>query len=131
MPVVLAMLALACVPAAARCPLPTQRPMIEAQLLFGRDIPGGRRVGDAAWADFVDTVLARAFPDGFTISHAQGAWRDARTGGAVREDTKLVVIDGPDSAAFAERLRNAAEAYRARFGQDAVGIVTRPVCAAF
>jgi hypothetical protein len=125
--------ALTLCPAAAEasCLLKTQKPMVEAELFFGRDIPGGGKVSDAQWRDFVNTALAAAFPDGFTIDDAEGAWRDARTGAAVREDSKVVFVEGDGTAAFAGKLERIADAYKRRFHQDAVGIVTRPVCAAF
>lgn len=115
----------------ASCLLKTQKPMVEAELFFGRDIPGGGKVSDAQWRDFVDSALAVAFPDGFTIDDAQGAWRDAKTGAAVREDSKVVFVEGDGTSAFAGRIERVADVYKRRFHQDAVGIVTRPVCAAF
>ncbi|MBV9990916.1 MAG: DUF3574 domain-containing protein [Alphaproteobacteria bacterium] len=126
-----AILTFSAVPAGAACLLATQKPMTEAELLFGRDIPGGGTVSDADWTSFVDTALAVTFPDGFTIDDAQGGWRDVKTGAAVREASKIVLVDGDGSAMFGARLERVAEAYRKRFHQDAVGIVTREVCAAF
>ena len=126
-----ALASLIAAPADAACPLATQKPMIEAELLFGRGIPGGGTVSDADWASFLDTALAATFPDGFTVEDAQGGWRDAKTGAAVREASKIVFVDGDGSAIFGAKLERVAEAYRKRFHQDAVGIVTREVCAAF
>lgn len=126
-----AALSLLPVAADASCLLKAQKPMVEAELFFGRDIPGGGKVSDAEWSDFVNTALAVAFPEGFTIDDAQGAWRDAKTGAAVREDSKVVFVEGDGTAAFAGTVERVAEIYRRRFRQDAVGIVTRPVCAAF
>jgi hypothetical protein len=124
--------ALLIAPAAeAKCLLPTQTAMTEAELMFGRDIPGGGTVSDADWKTFVDEVLAEAFPDGFTVSDAEGTWRDAKTGAAVREKSKLVFVDGRADAALAGKLQRVTDVYRKRFRQDAVGIVTREVCAAF
>ena len=117
--------------AQAKCLLPPQKAMTEAQLLFGRDIAGGGTVSDADWSDFMATVVAQDFPDGFTVTDAEGAWRDAKTGGAVHENSKIVLIDGRATKEFAAKLKHVADSYRARFHQDAVGIVTREVCAAF
>ena len=117
--------------AEARCLIKAQKPMVEAELFFGRDIPGGGKVSDADWAGFVDGVVADAFPDGFTVDDAQGAWRDAKTRTAVREDSKVVIVEGDGTKAFAAKLVHVADAYKKRFRQDAVGIVTRPICAAF
>lgn len=116
--------------AEAACLLPAQKPMTEAQLLFGRDIPGGGQVSDADWTKFENEVLSAAFPDGFTVNDAQGAWRDAKTGAAVHEKSKVVFVEQA-SPELAGRLERVADVYRRRFHQDAVGIVTREVCAAF
>jgi len=122
---------LACAPASAKCLLASQKAMTEAQLFFGRDIPGGGQVSDDAWAKFVSDVIAQDFPGGFSITDTEGAWRDARTGGAVHEKSKIVLIDGRATPDFARKVRHIAESYRTRFHQDAVGVVTRQVCAAF
>jgi Protein of unknown function (DUF3574) len=79
----------------------------------------------------VNEVVAVAFPDGFTVSDAEGAWRDAKTGAAVHEKSKIVFIEAPASTELGGRIERVADVYRRRFHQDAVGIVTREVCAAF
>lgn len=117
--------------AQAKCLLPAQKPMIEAELLFGRDIPGGGTVSDEDWSDFANTAIAREFPDGFTVGDAEGTWRDTASGTAVQERSKIVLIDGRATPVFAKKLKHVADLYRARFRQDAVGIVTREVCASF
>ena len=76
-------------------------------------------------------MVAQAFPDGFTVGDAEGAWRDARTGAAVHEKSKVVFVDAQGSPELAGRLARVADVYKKRFRQDAVGIVTREVCAAF
>jgi hypothetical protein len=126
-----ALMLAASLPAQAKCLLATQKPMTEVQLLFGRDIPGGGTVSDNDWTAYVNEVVAVAFPDGFTASDAQGTWRDAKTGAAVHEKSKIVFIEASASPELAGRLERVADVYRRRFHQDAVGIVTREVCAAF
>ena len=113
------------------CPLPTEKPMVEVQLFFGRNIPGGSRVSDADWADFAATVITPAFPDGFSVTDAKGQWRDSATGKIVREPSEVLQIVAPQSPALAPKIGKIAGAYRTRFHQQSVGIVTRPVCAAF
>ena len=113
------------------CPLPSEKPMVEVQLLFGRDIPGGGRVSDADWANFAATVITPAFPDGFSVTDAKGQWRDSATGKIVREPSEILVVVTPQSASLVPKIGKIADAYRKRFHQQSVGIVTRPVCAAF
>jgi hypothetical protein len=117
--------------AGARCVLSTERPMVEAQLFFGRDVEGRSAVTDAEWNDFAASELAADFPDGFTVSDGSGNWRDPVSGETVREGTKIVLIVARDSRALPLKLKRVMEAYRKRFHQQSVGIVTRDVCAAF
>ena len=116
---------------AESCPLPSEKPMVEVQLFFGRDIPGGARVSDADWTDFAATVITPAFPDGFSVTDAKGQWRDSATGKIVREPSEIVMVAAQQTPALAPKIDKIAEAYRKRFHQQSVGIVTRPVCAAF
>ena len=115
----------------ASCPLASEKPMIEAQLFFGRDIAGRAPVSDAEWADFVSAVIARNFPDGFTINEGDGEWRDPKSLKVVREQSKIVVIAATRSPAFAKKLQDVTDAYRARFHQQSVGVITHDVCASF
>ena len=130
-----ALLVLACAtgtPAVgAKCPLPRQTVMVEAQLFFGRDVAGRGPVSDDEWSDFTSSVIATEFPDGFTVTDGLGQWRDARSGGAVHEQSKIVLIVGRNGPRFATKLKKIAQSYRVRFHQDSVGVVTRDVCAAF
>jgi hypothetical protein len=116
---------------AASCPLAYEKPMVEAQLFFGRDIAGRAPVSDAQWTDFVAAVLAREFPDGFTVSDGNGEWRNPVFNAVVREPSKIVVIAAPQSPDFAKRLQAVTDAYRTRFHQQSVGVITHDVCASF
>jgi len=115
----------------ASCPLPSEKPMVEAQLFFGRDIAGRGPVSDAEWTDFVAAVLARDFPDGFTVSDGNGEWRDPVFNAVVREQTKIVAIAARPSPDFAKKVQDVTDAYRTRFHQQSVGVITHDVCAAF
>jgi hypothetical protein len=88
-------------------------------------------VSDADWANFAATVITPAFPDGFSVTDANGQWRDSESRKIVREPSEIVMIVAPESAALAPKIGRIADAYRARFHQQSVGVVTRPVCAAF
>jgi hypothetical protein len=105
--------------------------MIEVELFFGRDIPGGGSVSDADWADFTATVVTPAFPDGFSASDAKGQWRGSDNGKIVHEPSEIVTIVAPRSPTLASKISKIVESYRTRFHQQSVGVVTRPVCAAF
>jgi hypothetical protein len=117
--------------AVASCLLPAQRPMLEIDFFFGRDIEGRKPLTDAEWAAFAAAELTPRFPDGFTVLDGHGQWLNPQThtiGGEGSKLVRAVVTPGPDVAAKVEAV---SLAYRQQFHQVAVGVVTAPVCAAF
>jgi Protein of unknown function (DUF3574) len=122
-----------CWPAAAQqfaCREPL-KPMLRAELYFGRAMARGRSVNETQWARFVAREITPRFPDGLTMFDAKGQWRDGTHGAIVREPSKLVVIVMADDAGAREHIDAVAAAYRQRFRQKSVGLVLEPVCAAF
>ncbi len=120
---------LASAPPSATCP-PGQSRSTEVELLFGRNVGDTLGVSDDDWRRFVDEVVTPRFPDGLSVMDVQGQWR-APTGAIVREPSKalLLVLDGgPDDQA---KIANIRQAYKDRFHQDSVLLVTRQVCASF
>ena len=115
----------------ASCPLPGQAKMLEVELFFGLGLAHHRVVAPEAWDRFVASVLAPAFPDGFTMLEARGQWRNPKTGAIGREPSRMVVIATPDTPTMRAAIGTVSHAWRARFAQDSVGVVTRPVCGAF
>jgi hypothetical protein len=107
------------------------RSMQRIELMFGRNMRDHLRVGDAAWARFLAREITPRFPDGLTVLDAAGQWRDPAGGRVVREPSKLVIIVTPDSAPADDRIAAIVAAYKHRFRQKSVGIVTSPACAAF
>jgi hypothetical protein len=115
----------------AACLLPSQRTMVVAELFFGRDVPNRAPVSDAEWSDFAASVIAASFPDGFTTFDGDGQWRNPRTNTASREPTKILLVAAPPSADLGARLETVMAAYRKRFDQISVGLITEDACAAF
>ncbi|HEX4859640.1 MAG TPA: DUF3574 domain-containing protein [Rhizomicrobium sp.] len=115
----------------ASCPLPAEQKMVEAQLFFGRDIADSAPVSDAQWSDFEAGVIARNFPDGFTVSDGDGEWRDPKSLKVVHEPSKILLVAAKPSPALKEKLEAVIDAYKTRFHQQSVGVITREVCAAF
>jgi len=115
----------------AACPLPSQRPMMVAELFFGRAIPGRAPLTEAEWREFSDQVIGPAFPDGFTSYDGEGQWRDPQTGAITREHTKILLVAVAPSPALPDRLRAVIDDYRRRFDQKSVGLITRTACGAF
>ena len=105
--------------------------MVVAELFFGRDSEGRSDISEAEWASFVDSVVAKEFPEGFTVLNGKGAWLDRWLDVTRYESSKVLVIAAPPSTTLGPRLQAVAEIFRRRFHQQSVGIVTSQACGAF
>jgi hypothetical protein len=124
-----ALLASGC--AGPACLLPGQRPMVVAELFFGRGIPGGETLSEDEWRAFAAEIVTPHFPDGFTAYDGYGQWRNPATGEIARDLTKVLLVAAPMSPDLDRRLLAVIEAYKTRFRQQSVGAVTRASCAVF
>jgi hypothetical protein len=89
-------------------------------------------VSDAEWSEFLKTVVTPNFPDGLTVFDGYGQWRNPETAVIGRSSgVKIVLIAVKRSPELAGRLTAVIDAYKTRFHQQSVGIVTRDSCAAF
>ena len=109
----------------------TQQIRQVAELLFGRDIGQRRGVSERAWTRFVSRHLTPRFPQGLTVSDAQGQWRDRGNGTLVREPSKRVEIVLPGAADDEARLDAVVAAYKHEFQQQSVTVIVRPACVSF
>jgi hypothetical protein len=117
-------------PAAMSCH-GAQRARQVAELLFGRDVGHRLAVTESAWRRFVAREITPRFPDGLTVSNADGQWRDPASGATVREPAKRVEIVLPGAADDDARLEAVVAAYRRAFHQQSVAIIVRPACVSF
>ncbi len=108
-----------------------QRPTQVAELMFGRNIGNRIGVSEGEWSRFVDREIVSRFPDGLTVFNAAGEWRDRTSNKIVREPSKIVQIVLPGTTEDMSRLNEIAEAYKARFKQQSVGMIVRPACVSF
>ena len=106
-----------------------QKPMVVADLLFGRNIGGRLGVTESRWSRFLAKEITPRFPDGLTVVDASGQWRDTEKNRIVREPSKLVTIIMPADAQ--EKLDAIVTAYKRQFRQQSVGVVIRPACVSF
>ena len=106
------------------------KPMLRAEIYFGRNIGGRLGVSERAWRRFVARELSPRFPAGLTVIDGRGQWRGP-SGAIVAEPSKIVILFVADAAPARERIALAAAAYKKRFKQDSVAVVTRAVCVAF
>ena len=105
--------------------------MLVAELFFGRGMKGRAPVTDAEWADFEAQTVTPNFPDGFTAFDGDGQWRNPDTGQILSAPTKILIVAAERTADLAERLSAVIDAYKQRFRQQSVGIITRNSCAVF
>jgi Protein of unknown function (DUF3574) len=109
---------------------PPQKPMLDIELFFGRNVGGTLGVTDKLWSQFLAREVTPRFPDGLTVIDAAGQWRRA-DGHIVRERSKVLRILVPADAVIASKIDAVIDAYKRRFRQQSVGLVTRPACASF
>lgn len=96
-----------------------------SRIYCGLSKPDGSHVTDAMLDSFVDNTLAHEFPDGFSVLHADGGWRDLATGATIREPSAIFeVAHGKQDA---KRVLEVARAYKQEFGQQAVMVASVPV----
>lgn len=101
-----------------------------AQLFFGRNIGDKPGVTDGDFRKFVDEELTPRFPDGLTVLDGGGQWR-GKDEVLIREASKVVLIvlpKGRDASGRIEAVRNA---YKSRFNQESVLVITQGSCVGF
>ena len=108
-----------------------QKPTQVAELMFGRKIGDRIGVSEGEWGRFVDREITPRFPAGLTVFNAAGQWRDKDSNKIVREPSKIVQIVLPGDDGEFSRLNEIAEAYKAKFKQQSVGVIVRPACVSF
>jgi hypothetical protein len=115
---------------AVACSAP-QQPMQQIELMFGRNVAGHARVGEAAWSRFLAREITPRFPDGLTVLEAAGQWRGPGGRGVAREASKMVIIVTADNAAARDQIATIVAAYKQQFRQRSVGVISHAVCATF
>ena len=106
-------------------------PNLMVALFFGRAMPDGSEVGEQDWRRFVDRVVARDLPDGFTVLDASGAWLSPASHATRNEPTKLLLVSLPATPAALARVQRVRAAYQRRFHQQLVGMSVQPGCGDF
>lgn len=107
-----------------------QESMRTAQLFFGQNIGGERGVSEADFRKFVDEELTPRFPSGLTVLEGGGQWKGDENK-LIREASKVVVLVLPNGIEANLKLNAARKAYKAKFNQESVLLVTQPACVDF
>lgn len=103
--------------------------MTQAELFFGRAIPGGGQIGDDDWRRFLDEEITPRLPEGLTVQEAAGQWKDKT--GVVREQSKRLTLVLSGTVEEQAKLEAIRVAYKNRFHQEAVLLLETKVCGAF
>ena len=105
--------------------------MLVSELFFSRGIDKREPSIDAEWAEFAAQTIMPNFPDGFTVFDGEGQWRNPQTGHIAGSRVKILIVAAKREPDLAQRLSAVIDAYKARFRQQSVGVITRDSCAAF
>ena len=92
----------------------------EYKVFCGMSFQGGEVTGEE-WQRFCDECVTVAFPDGYTALEATGYWKGSGATTA-RENSRVLLIVA--SAEAQDKVISIARAYRERFHQEAVLVVT-------
>jgi transcription termination factor NusB len=92
---------------------------IEANLFFGRNIPGGGEVSEAQFETFLDEVITARFPAGLTVFDAEGQFQDS-TGTIIEEKSKVVRLLLDDTVENEAAIDEIINAYIQQFNQESV-----------
>lgn len=115
---------------------PAAASWLRSELYFGiglLEAPAGTapRVSDADWQDFLDREVTPRFPDGLTVFDAYGQWLNRHKDKPSRLRTKVLVIlheDTPEKRAAIDAIR---AAWKARWHDQSVLLVTQRVDVSF
>ena len=101
---------------------------VRTTLYFGLARPKGS-VTELEWQIFLRDEVTMRFPDGLTVWGAEGQWRTP-AGSLGHEQSKVLLLVHPDTAAARQSVRAVIEAYRKTFEQQSVLWENARVCVA-
>jgi hypothetical protein len=101
---------------------------VRTTLYFGLARPKGS-VTELEWQIFLRDEVTKRFPDGLTVWEAEGQWQ-APGGSIDHEQSKVLLLVHPDTAAARQSVQSVIEAYRKAFDQESVLWESARVCVA-
>jgi Protein of unknown function (DUF3574) len=103
-------------------------PQVRTTLYFGLARPKGS-VTELEWQMFLRDEVTKRFPDGLTVWEAEGQWRTP-AGTLDHEQSKVLLLVHPDTAAARQSVLAVIDAYRKMFEQQSVLWENARVCVA-
>ena len=101
---------------------------LRTTLYFGLARPKGS-VTELEWQLFLRDEVTKRFPDGLTVWSAEGQWRTP-AGSIDHEQSKVLLLVHPDTAAARQSVQSVIDAYRKTFEQQSVLWESSRVCVA-
>ena len=101
---------------------------LRTTLYFGRTRPKGS-VSELEWQMFLRDEVTQRFPEGLTVWEAEGQWRTG-AGTIDHEQSKVLLLVHPDTAAARQSVQDVIETYRKTFEQQSVLWESARVCSA-
>jgi len=102
---------------------------VRTTLYFGLSRQKGPAVSELEWQLFLRDEVTKRFPDGLTVWEATGQWRTS-TGSIDREQSKVLLLVHPETAAARQMVQSVINAYRKAFDQESVLWESARVCVA-
>ena len=96
--------------------------LIQADLFFGRNIPGGGVVSEEQFQSFIDNIITPRFPAGLTVSDGDGQFRDS-SGMIIEESSKVVTLLFEDTVINEQAIDEIITDYLQQFNQESVLLV--------
>jgi hypothetical protein len=103
-------------------------PQLRTTLYYALARPKGS-VTELEWQICLRDEVTRRFPDGLTVWEAEGQWRTP-AGSIDHEQSKVLLLVHPDTAAARQSVLAVIEAYRKTFEQQSVLWESARVCVA-
>jgi hypothetical protein len=101
---------------------------IRTTLYFGLSRPKGA-VSELEWQIFLRDEVTKRFPEGLTVWQAEGQWLTP-SGSIDREQSKVLSLVHPDTAAARQSVQAVIQSYRQAFEQQSVLWESARVCIA-
>jgi hypothetical protein len=103
--------------------------MVNELLYFGTAKPNGVVSAEESSA-FLASVVTPRFPQGLSVWQASGQWQSA-DGSLTRENSYVLNLDHPESAAADKAIQEIIAEYKSRFRQESVLRVRSYACMSF
>ncbi len=96
------------------------------EIYFGRNISAGAEISEQQFAEFLSNQVTPAFPAGMTVYDAYGQMQHSN-GEIVKQKTKVVVLVHRNSQTENDAINKIIAAYRSKFGNPQVMLLTKQV----